>query len=160
MKVFESFWKMENHFSLSLSCRPTHLFLFLFHPAAQKLFPAGPFPASWPSPAQRPSPLPVSPPGGPRPSGSSPSPDRAGLKLESDPAARAAAPLLARTPRARVRPYISAPRPPWNPKPEAAAAAFTKPSSHCHCCARARSPPRRRSSDAFPSTSSLLGVSH
>ena len=102
---------MENHFSLSLSCRPTHLFLFLFHPAAQKLFPAGPFPASWPSPAQRPSPLPVSPPCRPRPSGSSPSPDRAGLKLESDPAAHAAASPLGRTPRPSLRPYKRNPRP-------------------------------------------------
>ena len=42
--------------------------------------------------------------------------------------------------KAALRPYISAPRPPGNPKPKAAAAAFVNPSSHPQQ-ARARKPP-------------------
>ena len=81
----------------------------------------GPFFASWPSLAQRPLPLPDSPPGGPRPSGSSPTPDRAGLEPESDPAARAAAPPLGLHAQAPGRPYKRNPRPPLNlAKPAAA----------------------------------------
>ena len=148
---------MENPFSFSLSCRPTHLFLFLFHPAAQKLFPAGPFPASWPTPAQRPSPLPVSPPGGPRPSGSSPSPDRAGLKLESDSAARAAASPLGPHAQAPDRPYKRNPRLPLDlAKPAAAALALANPSSQSRRLRRAPNSTKaaalgaRRRSALFP----------
>jgi len=81
LKEFESFQKMKR-FSLSPSLSAQSVFFFfLFHLAAQNSFPrprnflpAGPFPRLLAQPAQRPLPLPDSPPGRPRLSGASSSP--------------------------------------------------------------------------------------
>ena len=120
-------WKI---FSLSptLSAQPISAFFF-FHPAAQQLFfPAGPPPRSWPNPAQRPFPLPVSPPGGSRPSGPSSSPTEPDSSLSPTRPRAPPRPTRARTPRRQPRPYKRNPRPLEAPKPKPQPPPSQKPS--------------------------------
>ena len=93
-------------------------FFFLFHLADQNSFPrprnflpAGPFPRLLAQPAQRPLPLPDSPPGGPRLSGASSSPTEPDSSLSPTRPRAPPRPTRARTPRRQPRPYKRNPRP-------------------------------------------------
>ena len=119
------FQKNERGFSFTLSPRPRNpscgpFPFFCSGPTGVPVFlsrgpetflPAGPFPRLLAQPAQRPLPLPDSPPGGPRLSGASSSPTEPDSSLSPTRPRTPPRSTRARTPRRQPRPYKRNPRP-------------------------------------------------
>ena len=156
---------MQNLFSFSLSFCPAHLFIFLFHPAAQKPFPAAHFPCAGPfslpaQPVSLPFPPSLTDAWGPSVGSFSYPVHEPDSRVRTPRAARPDSAWPARQGPAPAY-KSSTPRPPGNPKPQsslrprktldaAAAIVELRPSSNS-----AATPPFRHASAVFePSRSS------